>query len=137
MSERREHKNERDERDKRKIFIFEIFFLEQQKKKTSTQSEKDYPTSQNPELVERLKIIQANLEQKEYNRLVKNVTQVDKYNLHDDVREIREESKKITGVVNILFTIGGVFAAIFVLSSHVFTSVGWVSPFSFFDFSEN
>lgn len=52
----------------------------------------------------------------------------DKYNYHTDVREVREESKKISGVVNVLFTAFGVFGAVFVLSSHVFNEIGWVRP---------
>ena len=62
--------------------------------------------------------------------MVRNVTETpEKYDLHADVKEVREESRKITGVVNILFTIGGVFGGVYVLSSHLFSEIGWVSEY--------
>jgi len=72
--------------------------------------------------------LQAKAEENEYHRMVRNVADTpEKYNLHADVREVREDSRKITGIVNILFTIVGVFGGVFYLSSHVFSSLGWVT----------
>jgi len=81
---------------------------------------------QPPELEERRERMRNELANQEYRRLVANILPEEErtgYSLHDDVREFRNEYKQVTAILNMLFSIAGVFAAVYVASGAGVSSV--------------
>lgn len=88
--------------------------------------EKPPPVTRPPELVERLKKIKGKLDNEEYERMVRNVASCSDTGLASEIREVRQESKQITGIINALFSILGVFAGVYVLGSYIFPEPAYV-----------
>lgn len=74
-----------------------------------------------PELVERLRKLKAEQEQKEYDSMVKNV-KVKKRTLGQEIGgEIRTTRQQISTIVNFLLSVGGTFAFGYVSSQYAFS----------------
>lgn len=81
----------------------------------------------------RLERIQIEQDNRAYKRMVANVDptagtghKVGSVAFQEDLREVRRDAGPITDIVNMLFSVFGVFAAAYAISSHLSNDVGMV-----------
>ena len=76
--------------------------------------------AQSPELEERRRLLRASILNREYERMVANVTHDPRHDtIAASLREMRQESRTVLAIINMLFSIIGVFVAVFVAAAAV------------------
>ncbi|KAG0056641.1 hypothetical protein BGZ83_004166 [Gryganskiella cystojenkinii] len=88
------------------------------------------PKEPNPELERIMEGIKAQVAEKEYQRMISSIDPHASENLsigghlRQDMKEMQEVKSHLTGIVNVLYTGGAVFMAVFMLSAHFTTDLG-------------
>jgi hypothetical protein len=89
---------------------------------------------QSPELERIMEGIKAQVAEKEYQRMISSIDSNGDNgpltigsSLRQDMKEMQEVKAHLTGIINVLYTGGAVFLAVFLLSSHATDDLGMVS----------
>ncbi|KAK9762183.1 hypothetical protein K7432_012330 [Basidiobolus ranarum] len=105
----------------------EEYHLHKLVKGSQVYSEPPKPRIRSPELIAHLEKIKAELANKEYASMVKNVETEDGLSIQLDLNELKEIKGQLTAIINILFTMVSVFMALFWVGYTVTNDIGMVS----------